>query len=137
MTNNQAIAYIKGIILRYRKMKNKRNVLLYIEEKDIEAFEYAVESLQTDEAYNLMHENIPFVILPENATNGNVMLKLFPNSKYKIVDNGIEFKGIIDDNTEFTTWFPIEWWNAPYREKELTVEQGLSYTDESGLQSAT
>jgi hypothetical protein len=75
--------------------------------------------------------------IPKKTTNGNVMLKLFPNSKYKVVDNGIEFKGIIDDNTEFTTWFPIEWWNAPYKEKEPTVEQGLSYTDESGLQSAT
>ena len=53
-------------------------------------------------------------IIPKDATNGNVMLKLFPNSKYKIVDNGIEFKAIIDDNTEFTTWFPVEWWNAPY-----------------------
>ena len=85
----------------------------------------------------LCKEEGSIIVVPDGATNGDMMLKLFPNSKYKVVDNGIEFKGIIDDNTEFTTWFPIEWWNAPYGEKEPTVEQGLSYTDESSLQSAT
>lgn len=65
----------------------------------------------------LCKEEGSIIEIPKKVTNGNVMLKLFPNSKYKVVDNGIEFKGIIDDNTEFTTWFPIEWWNSPYRKE--------------------
>lgn len=66
----------------------------------------------------LCKEEGSIIEIPKKVTNGNVMLKLFPNSKYKVVDNGIEFKGIIDDNTEFTTWFPIEWWNSPYRKEQ-------------------
>lgn len=66
----------------------------------------------------LCKEEGSIIEIPKKVTNGNVMLKLFPNSKYKVVDNGIEFKGIIDDNTEFTTWFPIEWWNSPYRKEK-------------------
>ncbi len=123
-----SISFIAEVIRRMNKFNRSKEVYNkgYDDGREAIAFHY-----------ELCKEEGSIITVSDGATNGDMMLKLFLNSRYKVVDTGIEFKGIIDDNTEFTTWFPIEWWNAPYGEKEPTVEQGLSYTDESGLQSAT
>ena len=49
-------------------------------------------------------------VLPDNATNGNMMKHIFSNVPVKIFE---DMNTVIFGNTQFD----LEWWNAPYTEK--------------------
>ena len=47
--------------------------------------------------------------IPDNATNGDVIKAMFPNSEYEILYNTVSTD--IDNGL----WFTLDWWNAPYQ----------------------
>ena len=58
-------------------------------------------------------------VFPENATNGDMLKALFPDSKVNDNMTSLGVSGI--DMTIYTgkyrcfkLWFPHDWWNAPY-----------------------
>lgn len=53
------------------------------------------------------------VLLPTNATNGDVIKALFPNVAICEV-NPVEMDAHIGNGVHFVTQFDKEWWNAPY-----------------------
>lgn len=58
------------------------------------------------------------VILPENATNGDVIKALFPSWEIDAEDDEDEEEPVvtcwIDRKTQNWTCFDLSWWNAPY-----------------------
>lgn len=54
------------------------------------------------------------ITIPDNATNGDVIKALFPNSRVDI-SCARAFFYIREDLKRFVT-FDIDWWNAPYQE---------------------
>lgn len=44
-----------------------------------------------------------------NATNGDVIKAMFPNSEYEILYNTVSTD--IDNGL----WFTLDWWNSPYQ----------------------
>ncbi len=48
--------------------------------------------------------------IPKNATNGDMIISLYPNLKYYV--NGDRMMTTIG----VASSFDLEWWNAPYRE---------------------
>ena len=51
-------------------------------------------------------------LVPDNATNGDIIMALFPNANY---DDGRLYMHIIDVNTIGEICIPWRWWNAPYK----------------------
>ena len=55
------------------------------------------------------------IILPDNATNGDVIKAMFPNSQVINHHSYVEFD--IKDCEE-SQYYDCSWWNAPYKENE-------------------
>jgi hypothetical protein len=66
-------------------------------EKTINALEFAIESIKVDRAYDLAYEKVDFIEIPEGATNGDILNKVFPNLMIRI---------------------DSKWWNSPYRKEQ-------------------
>lgn len=84
--------------------------------------QFAIDSLKTDEAYNLMYEKVDFIEIPEGATNGDMIQAMFPNIQPKVVGY-IEYIGdeevhgrevVLSDRV----CFDDDWWNSPYRKEQ-------------------
>ena len=75
--------------------------------KYAEAYDMAIASLKTDEAYQLEYENRDFVEIPEGMTNGEVIQALFSN--ISVYEHGSTYSV----NNEYN--FNSTWWNAPYQ----------------------
>ena len=63
------------------------------------------------------------ILVPKNATNGDVLKELFPNAQTKHGLYGIDGTPLVClcQNTNFEmdeAFFVEDWWNAPYKEKE-------------------
>ena len=63
-------------------------------------------------------EALNAVIIPDNATNGDIIKIMFPDIEIADIEaldehiyTGIPFNGIVGANIDCTR----EWWNAPYR----------------------
>jgi len=73
----------------------------------------------SDDNCGLVHEadTVNAIVIPKNATNGDVIKALFPNIKINDIDclkmiyTGIDHKNMIGFNLDATK----EWWNAPYK----------------------
>ena len=50
--------------------------------------------------------------IPEDATNGDVIMAMFPNADYEI---GKQFVHITNINSIGELSIPLEWWNALYK----------------------
>lgn len=61
-----------------------------------ESLTYAIESIKVDMVYELMHEKVDFIEIPEGATNEQMLAEVFPH--------GIQCNNI--------------WKNAPYKKEE-------------------
>ena len=72
--------------------------------------------LKEKDIYNLMNIIDDAIPIPDNATNGDVIKAMFPNTEVDDYDYGkdpvIDVYGI--DNTEYIT-LRKAWWNAPYK----------------------
>lgn len=54
------------------------------------------------------------VVIPDNATNGDMVKALYPNLECEMLNNTV----LTDmDNG---AWFSLEWWNAPYKKGEAS-----------------
>ena len=56
------------------------------------------------------------VIIPDNATNGEVFLNVFKGSKEIGRDNWNQIGVSMCDG--YDRYFNLEWWNAPYKKGE-------------------
>lgn len=77
-------------------------------------------TLCADEPINHVKNGTP---IPDNATNGDVIKRAFPNAEIKHGFYGIEGISLVclNLNTSIKTseaFFVEEWWNAPYKESE-------------------
>lgn len=53
------------------------------------------------------------VTIPDGATNGDVIMTMFPNAK-ELFTNGFE-RGIRPKGQSWVIWFNLDWWNEPYK----------------------
>ncbi len=58
-----------------------------------------------------MEEVIKAIIIPNNATNGDALIRLYPNLKYTIQN------GRVVTTIGVAASFDLDWWNAPYKEE--------------------
>ena len=52
------------------------------------------------------------IVIPDGATNGDMMVKLFPNLKYFVTQNDR-----LVTNIGCGSSFDREWWNAPFQKE--------------------
>ena len=96
--------------------------------KSVECLKYAIDSLKTDEAYQLEYENRDFIEIPENATNGDMIKAVFPNAEFynamPFTDSRWETMNLDTENETRATSKPTQlrtyadWWNSPYRKEQ-------------------
>lgn len=53
-----------------------------------------------------------YILLPDNATNGDVIKTLFQNLKITTMDDTVSVMG---EHYEFNNFYPLDFWNAPYQ----------------------
>lgn len=69
-----------------------------IEDEYVNALEMAIKALESQRW------------IPKNATNGDMIISLFPNLKYYVKGDRIM------TTIGVASSFDLEWWNTPYRE---------------------
>ena len=57
------------------------------------------------------------ILVPENATNGDMIKAMFPNAIIEINELGSMVHVKYDNHTCWVN-YELEWWNAPYKESE-------------------
>ena len=62
--------------------------------------------------------SINAVIIPDNATNGDMMKILFPDFEIRENKLSIAFWTLMSDGSYEYNSLPKEWWNAPYKKGE-------------------
>ena len=102
LTRAEVIETLKSIVETYEICHDEEHpsVAVSISKEDAEAFKFAIDSLKTDEAYQIEYEKRDFIEIPEGATNGDVVKLVFPNVAIEI-----HFR-LLDD-----------WWNSPYKKR--------------------
>jgi hypothetical protein len=96
--------------------------LVDVDELLSKGYECVTEFDKWGEAYNCEElDELPTVnaiVIPENVTNGDMYLHMFPNAKVV----GSEYHGVHDyivvEVGNDTVEFPMSWWNAPYKKGE-------------------
>ena len=68
----------------------------------------AVSCSQIDDA-----PTIKAILIPEGATNGDMIKAMFPNCKITLDNEGLIGVRPIGEN--WIIWFTQSWWNAPYK----------------------
>ena len=56
--------------------------------------------------------NGKYIEIPDNTTNGDVLISLYPNLKYTIQN------GRVVTTIGVASSFDLDWWNAPYQKGE-------------------
>jgi hypothetical protein len=67
------------------------------------------------------------IVIPEEATFGDVFMAMFPNCKVSANDYmglkcGVDIKIVISKYQSYTTWLPSSLWNAPYKRESEDEE---------------
>jgi len=52
--------------------------------------------------------------IPDNATNGDMIKAMFPNSKYTEYFADVEMR-TVESDTRFKSVFDRDWWDEPYQ----------------------
>lgn len=93
---------------------------------DADALEFDTYSLETDsdisfeivDKYDIEQApTINAIIIPENATNGDMLKAIFPELEAK-EKHVISLNLIQGESIRFTGMALQEWWNAPYKREE-------------------
>lgn len=71
--------------------------------------QFAIDSLNTDEAYQIEYENRDFIEIPEGATLGDMLLEILKGKEDCIYPVG---------NNEMAIKISVEQWNSPYRKEQ-------------------
>lgn len=62
-------------------------------------------------------EMVDAIIIPNNATNGDMVKACYPNYKFEIDEYtdeyGLKIKEIFTNNADIR--FDLDWWNTPYK----------------------
>lgn len=86
---------------------------------DLEWNKQVGSSKGLEDAIDIIYDTptVNAIVIPEDATNGDMIKAMFPNIKIndidclKIIYTGIKHKNVIGFNIDATK----EWWNAPYK----------------------
>lgn len=85
----------------------------------IEMSDYAYEAMiglgYVASDFNMISAIRNGIVLSQNPTNGDIIKTMFHNAKY--LDCGDCVSVIFSVNEE--NWFNADWWNAPYKRKEI------------------
>lgn len=56
------------------------------------------------------------IIVPKNATNGDMIKAMFPNLRITICSEAkpTPYVMVIGEHYEFNNTYPLDWWDAPY-----------------------
>ena len=106
MTKQKAIAQLENLKEHCNEM-SKNNKMW---ESDVIALDVAIRSLKDDRNE---------IVIPSNATNGDVIKAMFPEFRF-----GLEYTYNVcvklSYHSEYDTGllFEKKWWNAPYRKAE-------------------
>ena len=81
-------------------------IVIDIDEKIYEGSKHVPDYLR-DDAWNAIANG---TLLPDNATNGDMIKAMFPNAEYEVRECVVifTFGGVKRE-------LPIGWWNAPYK----------------------
>lgn len=79
--------------------------------------QFAIDSLKTDEAYQIEYENRDFIEIPEGATNGDMIQAMFPDAEIIFMDGSYETTVDWHTKTHRCHLFDNDWWNSPYRKE--------------------
>ncbi len=108
----QAIATLTEHLNHWKRLLSE-GVCCEVEGKQtIDALEFAIESIKVDRAYDLAYEKVDFIEIPEGATNGDILISLYPNLKYTIQN------GRVVTTIGVASSFDRDWWNSPYRKEQ-------------------
>lgn len=91
-------------------------------ERTIKSLEFAIDSLKVDEAYNLMYEKVDFIVIPEGATNGDMIKAMFPDAEITMPRNPLNTNSCVIVNYNYNekhyNYYRLDWWNSPYRKEQ-------------------
>lgn len=80
---------------------------------EIHTLKFVMYGLHSEENRKLFYRLINAVQdgtpIPDNATNGDVLISLYPNLKYTIQN------GRVVTTIGVASSFDLDWWNAPYQ----------------------
>jgi hypothetical protein len=93
MTHNEMIDTLKGLVFGTFDRTTAR---------EREALDEAIKALEQEPCDGV-------VLIPKNATNGDMIKAMFPNAKASVFVKGVGVKGL-DTYSVFTK----KWWNSPY-----------------------
>ena len=80
--------------------------------RDHEALRMAIDSLKTDEVYNLLHEKIDFIQIPDSGTNEDVLNDVLRQAFPRVVF--IRSHDISNKTQAMTIHMTDEWLEMPY-----------------------
>ena len=72
------------------------------------------EMKSTHDYIDKISQTLLSVLIPDNATNGDVIMAMFPNAKWYVNEDNEVFTDHVTLNDRFVR-FNIDWWNAPYK----------------------
>ena len=117
MTLDEAIKHaekFESLHERYENM-NEDRLLFRVEENECKncAKEHRQLANQLKELKQLTCEDIE---IPNGATNGDILMSMFPNESFRILDNTV-YTTIdkVGNTINSGCWFSLGWWNAPYK----------------------
>lgn len=77
------------------------------------------KSSQVESLYNhkVTEEEVDAIEIPKNATNGDMIEKMFPNCEQKEHMNNGYFEMYFDNDLKNASYMRVskDWWNAPYK----------------------
>ena len=97
MTREKAIE-----ILKYNSNVIHKTMTGETDTNEVEALDMAIKALEDKPCDGV-------ILIPKNATNGDMIKAMFPNAKANVFVKEVGVKGL-DTYSTFTK----KWWNAPY-----------------------
>ena len=87
--------------------------LKYTEENIVNTFSTNISMMCSDVLKVL--ENC--IEITDEMTNGDILMSMFPNESFRILDNTVYTTIDKVGNTIINSgcWFSLSWWNAPYK----------------------
>lgn len=108
LTRAEAIAELTEHLNHWQRLMKEGICGKEYGERTIKSFELAIDSLKTDEAYQLEYEKQDFIEIPEGATLGDMLLEILKGREDCIYPVG---------NNEMAIKIRVEQWESPYRKE--------------------
>ena len=115
MTRAEVIAELTEHLNHWQRLMKEGICGKEYGERTIKSLEFAIDSLKTDEAYQIEYENRDFIEIPEGATNGDVIRSVFPKA---YIEEDREDTECVFTNINHGITFDVDWWDEPYRKEQ-------------------